>query len=261
MEPHDEHMAVPPVRAPTPLPASRTVSRRSPPRIPLHRLPLEGRSKFAIAALAATAFAALLCAWAAFETWHFLSSIPAAGFGPDDHAAVARARTVDLQDTWTTGVEALARILCAVAFSMWFYRAHENVLRSGSARISRSSGWAVGSFFVPFVNWVVPCSAMLDVWNWSSAMDGEKRSRSSALVFVWWLTYLGFQVLAGVEGVSARSSTWEHVSVSSLITRAQFAFASRLVEVPSALAAIVLVVRIRAMQARAPHAQLAEVFE
>src|SRR5678810_863792 len=54
-------------------------------------------------------------------------------------------------------LEFIIYLTTVVSFSMWLYRAHNN-LRSFDpwTRLSYSAGWAVGSYFVPFVKLVVP---------------------------------------------------------------------------------------------------------
>jgi hypothetical protein len=67
-----------------------------------------------------------------------------------------------------TGVLGLATvavyIATAVAFLMWLYRASNNVAAFGQ-RTQHSSGWAVGSFFVPIMNLFVPYQATKDIWQ------------------------------------------------------------------------------------------------
>lgn len=54
-----------------------------------------------------------------------------------------------------------------VLFLMWLYRAHENLAAFGIPRqqLQYSSGWAVGSFFVPFANLIIPYRAIRELWQ------------------------------------------------------------------------------------------------
>jgi len=58
-------------------------------------------------------------------------------------------------------------IATAVTFLMWLYRSGNNLpaFGVGKRQIGYSPGWAVGSFFVPFVNLVVPYRAVREVWQ------------------------------------------------------------------------------------------------
>lgn len=44
----------------------------------------------------------------------------------------------------------------AVAFLMWFHRTHKNLPGLGGRELKYTPGWAVGGFFVPFLNLVRP---------------------------------------------------------------------------------------------------------
>jgi heme/copper-type cytochrome/quinol oxidase subunit 2 len=53
-------------------------------------------------------------------------------------------------------------IATVVVFLMWLYRAHENLTAFGVPKhqLEYSSGWAVGSFFVPIVSLIIPYRAV-----------------------------------------------------------------------------------------------------
>lgn len=63
-----------------------------------------------------------------------------------------------------------AYVATAVAFLMWLYRSSNNVAAFGE-RTQHSSGWAVGSFFVPIMNLFVPYQATKDIWKKSGPTD------------------------------------------------------------------------------------------
>jgi hypothetical protein len=91
-----------------------------------------------------------------------------------------------------TGVLGLATvgvyIATVVVFLMWLYRASENVKAFGEP-LQHSSGWAVGSFFVPIINLFVPYQAVKDVWKKSepAAADSMFYTASPPGFFpAWW---------------------------------------------------------------------------
>jgi len=93
----------------------------------------------------------------------------------------------------------------AVAFAVflaWQYRAYKNL---AALRIWRefSPGAVVAFYFLPFVNFVLPCITMMELRNGSRPDPGEATERRpSVLVTVWWLTFLGgiaFPFLARVQ--------------------------------------------------------------
>jgi hypothetical protein len=86
-------------------------------------------------------------------------------------------------------------VLTITFFCMWLYRAHAN-LRALGVFGTRSSGWAVGSFFVPFVNLVVPYYVVKEVMVGSDdrtigrgTHPGEPPGRAPVVGW-WWACYL-----------------------------------------------------------------------
>jgi drug/metabolite transporter (DMT)-like permease len=80
----------------------------------------------------------------------------------------------------------------------------------------------VGSFFIPFVNLVVPYRAVKDVWQKSGPPDEALVAEPDppALFPVWWL----FWLLAAFAGnISFRMSFNENVSYNTAITASIFA--------------------------------------
>lgn len=201
----------------------------------------------------------------------FLSGVLARAHEAPDGDVVARAQDLGERVDGLARVALASRVLCAVAFLLWFYRAHEWVQMNGPRRLERSSGWAVGSFFVPFLNLVLPCIAMMDVWGGSHANAGPeapgrpKRGSGSGLVLLWWFSFLGASILAGVAGAltgatHARSGPVDPHPIDTLMTAVSWMLASRIAEVVAAAVAIALVVRVSALQARSAE-RLAAVFE
>lgn len=85
-------------------------------------------------------------------------------------------------------------IATIVAFLMWLYRSHENLPSFGVRKndLQYSSRWAVGSFFVPFVNLVVPYRAVKELWSKSVPRSLEMFGPPSPPPFfpLWWATWL-----------------------------------------------------------------------
>src|SRR6185369_9903078 len=80
-----------------------------------------------------------------------------------------------------------------VFFLMWLYRSHNNLRAFNQwSRLDSSAGWAVGSFFIPFVNLVVPYRAVKEVWQKSWPADEAVLSAPSppASFPLWWLFWL-----------------------------------------------------------------------
>lgn len=82
-------------------------------------------------------------------------------------------------------------IATIVFFLMWIYRANENLPAFGVSS-SYSSGWAVGSWFIPFASLVIPYRATKELWNKSVPNTGSMFSDLSPPAFfpVWWTFWL-----------------------------------------------------------------------
>lgn len=88
-----------------------------------------------------------------------------------------------------------------VAFLMWLHSAYEN-LSAFAPKTDFSPGWAVGYWFIPFVNLVLPYRVVKETWiksdpavDFSAGFaDAGERARSTAPVAVWWLFWLAANV-------------------------------------------------------------------
>jgi hypothetical protein len=95
-----------------------------------------------------------------------------------------------------------ALVAGAVFFCIWIHRACANLKGLGRVGMRTTPGWAVGGFFVPFVNLIAPMQAMREIWRASDpkAQQGSWfASASTPLVGVWW----GAWLLTGVIDVFA----------------------------------------------------------
>jgi hypothetical protein len=107
----------------------------------------------------------------------------------------------------------LGSLLAAgIVFLIWFHRACANAWALGAFPMSITPGWAVGGFFVPFLNLVRPFQAMREVWHGSRREQGQ----GTPLIGLWWGTWLASGVLGWV-GAKADSLG---VDVASFVIRA-----------------------------------------
>lgn len=92
-----------------------------------------------------------------------------------------------------------ALIASAMVFLMWLHRVYSGAQAMG-ATLSYSPGYAVGSWFIPFFNCVVPMQVVqaLDV---ACARDDELESAfRSPDIIVWWVLWIGSNVIGAVSG-------------------------------------------------------------
>jgi uncharacterized protein YunC (DUF1805 family) len=98
----------------------------------------------------------------------------------------------------------IAFIVTAVVFLIWIYCAYKNLEPLGSRNRQYSPAWAVGGFFIPFVNYVLPFLITKEIWKASDPKlnDGQSwRGVSvSPLVPAWWVLYVVSNIAGYIVG-------------------------------------------------------------
>ena len=57
----------------------------------------------------------------------------------------------------------LVSLAISVVFIVWMWRAASNVALFGRVRPKFTPGWAIGGWFIPFANFVIPGMQMFDI--------------------------------------------------------------------------------------------------
>ena len=99
-------------------------------------------------------------------------------------------------------LELLVYLTTVVFFLMWLYRAHQNLRAFNPGHPSSySPGWAVGSFFIPFVNLIVPYRAVKELWQKSGPPDEAVLFEPSppAIFPGWWTFWLLASVASNIS--------------------------------------------------------------
>ncbi len=144
----------------------------------------------------------------------------------------------------------------AVAFLMWFQRAHKNLPGLGGRELKYSPGWAVGGFFVPFLNLVRPLQVMREVWHGSDPSGLERDVASSGpsirnqlgtppLVGWWWALFL---VSGFLGNITPRMAFAPNQTLDQLQALSGLLVFSDVIEIPSVLVAVRLVGRLTTWQ-------------
>ena len=86
----------------------------------------------------------------------------------------------------------------AVAFLTWIYRANLNCRGFGAQNMRYTPGWAVGYYFIPFLNLFRPYQVMREIWQVSqNPADWEAQPVSPVLGW-WWTAWLTSGVLGHI---------------------------------------------------------------
>jgi hypothetical protein len=142
-------------------------------------------------------------------------------------------------------------ITILVLLIIWMWRVAKNAELLGRTGARLGPGWAIGGWFVPFANLVIPLLVMLNLWRGSDPdsppRDPLWRKRpASPLVGWWWAFYLAsllkFGADAGDDGTISNRSELENLRTQDIVAIVGMA--------ATVAAAVLLVLVVRRLTAR-----------
>jgi hypothetical protein len=157
----------------------------------------------------------------------------------------------DVRVRAVAGLGGIAYLASGIVFLIWFHRAHRNLPSLDNERLKYSPGWAVGAWFVPFLNLVRPFQIMVEVWkgsdpkNLANNLRDPAHAHGSILIGVWWAAFL-LQAFASYAhmGPAAAPKTINTLVAITWIGLGR----DLLVALPAALLAILVVYKVDANQ-------------
>lgn len=84
----------------------------------------------------------------------------------------------------------VAYFFTVVVFARWIISSHKTVRALGAEGMSISPGWAVGYFFIPFINLVRPYTAMKELWCASVEPRHSMSQIAPPLLPAWWALWI-----------------------------------------------------------------------
>ena len=139
---------------------------------------------------------------------------------------------------------------CFIALLIWIYRANKNLRSLRAAGLSFTPGWAVGWFFVPFMNLFRPYQVVSEIWKASGpkvnmADDTSwKAVTTSPIVGCWWALFLTSNFIANI----ALRTVFSGIELSDLLDSTYAYMVSDGIAVIYLLTAIFMVRRISQFQ-------------
>ncbi len=130
------------------------------------------------------------------------------------------------EDAWpnalrglTLLLELLVLVITAVLFFIWLHRVNKNLRPLGALYVEFTPGWAVGWFFIPFANLVMPYRVVKEVWtksapDVSSTSEAFRPTDSASLVGWWWGVWLISNVLLRVAAALSESKSADTLFLS-----------------------------------------------
>lgn len=140
----------------------------------------------------------------------------------------------------------LVYLSTVVIFLMWIHRAHKNLAFFRAAGLEYSPGWAVGWFFIPFLNLIRPFLVMREIWKASDPnvdyqnSSSWQYSASSPLIGAWW----GSWILANVLGRLVSTFSKDASTIDSLLNLTYLTIATDMTNLIPSVLVIVLITAI-----------------
>ncbi|MFG2375857.1 DUF4328 domain-containing protein [Streptomyces sp. NPDC048504] len=156
-------------------------------------------------------------------------------------AVFRRADSVQSLHAVAGHVRAVSSVVCAVVYLCWFVRVRGNAGVFDPAEQSMQPWWAVGGWFVPFLNFWYPRRIALEVWD-ASSPAGTRRSH--ALVNIWWTLWTLSLLVGWLGGLDfGKSATADEIHTATFL--AMFVDVAR---IAAGVPAILVVLRLTRMQ-------------
>jgi hypothetical protein len=100
----------------------------------------------------------------------------------------------------------LVYVALVVAFLVWLHRVSKNVPALGNpkSKVEFTPGWAVGWFFIPLANLVMPYRAVREVWEKSDPAARTESDvmftppSSGGLLLAWWVCWIASNVVSNI---------------------------------------------------------------
>jgi len=168
----------------------------------------------------------------------------------------AQAEANDVRQMGMAVLQLALFVATSIVFLVWFRRAHKALPALGGRELKYSPGWAVGGFFVPFLNLIRPVQVMGEVWHGSDpgrleedlAPDGPSLRKDLILplaVRVWWVLYLAYGF---VGNILLRMGMEKDQELAQIQTVSTVGVLSDILLVASAAMALVVVTKIQRWQ-------------
>ena len=147
----------------------------------------------------------------------------------------------------------IAYIASAITFILWFRRAYFN-LHQKINYLAYSEGWAVGSWFVPFINLYRPYQIMKEMFTETKELITNKKenvflSSSINLLGWWWALW----IINGIIGQVTFRYSLHANELSEFITSTVMSMAGNILGIPLAIVTIKLIKTYSEMDAILPE--------
>lgn len=147
---------------------------------------------------------------------HNLLSEAAAGMTISMDVATAN----DSREQMVGIVQIGALVITAIGWLAWFHRSYDNLNLMGKGNTDYTTGWAVGAWFVPFLNLARPYTMTRETWlrsatgNSVEPYDGTVRTPA---IGWWWAMWIISAIAGRVYLAQVRSVEHDGSSIDALL--------------------------------------------
>lgn len=128
-----------------------------------------------------------------------------------------------------------------VVFICWFWAARSNAEVYLPNRGTMSTGWAIGGWFIPLANWVIPCIVARDIYRGTMSGRPGKPQGGGQITGWWWAAYvLSGLLLFGVS--NSDSNTRKTLDAEDYLRSLQDVARAGMVALPAMVVAAVLAI-------------------
>jgi hypothetical protein len=171
----------------------------------------------------------------------------------------AMMRTAHVSDQLFAAASGFLALIHTAAYifgGMWIYRAACNVRALGAQGLDDKPGWAVGWYFVPLMNLVMPFRALQQIWQGSRSPRQWKKLPTPGLLRWWWGLWLAVNFLGMGAGIVAARAKLHSTDIPGLIQGVQANTASHILTMVTCFVFLAVVMRIARMQASQHQAMM-----
>ena len=115
----------------------------------------------------------------------------------------------------------ILNVLSILSFIIWFRESYGALVAANVRNLKWSPGWALGCWFIPFGNFVIPYLMAAEIWRESDPdadnLEPWQESRIHLFVPIWWFVYVTHVLIKMILRSAAGRSGFDATSTPAII--------------------------------------------
>ena len=143
-----------------------------------------------------------------------------------------------------------ALIAATVLFICWFHASYANLRALGQPNLRYGTGWAIGSWFVPFLNLWRPKQISNDIWRGSDpdapsfTVSAWPTVAITPFLGAWWAAWIAANLLSNAVG----RTLWRADTAEDIRSAARFEIFASVIDIIAVVLAVAVVWKLTARQ-------------